>query len=153
MHVEAATRSQNANRAPLYAYAPDQSAQTIFGSIELAGARMSFAKDVEIYGEHEPADYVYKVLTGTVRVYKILQDGRRQIGAFYLQGDVFGLEAGERHGFSAEAIVDSTVRVVRRSTIVALAARDGEIKALLRDIQQHLIESRALLLRSMGRKP
>ncbi len=55
---------------------------------------MSFTKDAEIYGENEPAEYVHKVLTGAVRVCKVLQDGRRQIEAFYFAGDVFGLECG-----------------------------------------------------------
>ena len=58
----------------------------------------------EIYGENEPADYLYKVISGTVRTYKVLNDGRRQIGAFYLPGDMFGLENGAEHAFSAEAI-------------------------------------------------
>lgn len=140
MHVEAATRSQNANRAPLYAYAPDQSAQTIFGSIELAGARMSFAKDVEIYGEHEPADYVYKVLTGTVRVYKILQDGRRQIEGFYFPGDVFGMELGSHHASSAEAVSASTIAVVRRSALMAAAAKDPDVSNRLWTHTAHELE-------------
>jgi CRP/FNR family transcriptional regulator, nitrogen fixation regulation protein len=59
-----------------------------------------------------------------VRTYKILRDGRRQIGGFYLPGDIFGLEIGNEHQFSAEAINDATVLVVRRSAIVSLAERD-----------------------------
>ena len=64
------------------------------GAIELMGACMSFARNSEIYGENEPADYVYKVLSGSVRTSKLLSDGRRQIDAFYLPGDIFGLELG-----------------------------------------------------------
>jgi CRP/FNR family nitrogen fixation transcriptional regulator len=127
MHAEAATRSQNLNRAPIFHYAPEQSAQPLFGSIELAGARMSFAKDVEIYGENEPADYVYKVLTGTVRVYKILQDGRRQIEAFYFPGDIFGMELGAQHASSAEAVSACTITVVRRATLLAAVAKDPDV--------------------------
>jgi len=97
------------------------------GSIEMMGAPMSFARNVEIYGENEPADYLYKVASGTVRTYKVLSDGRRQIGAFYLPGDMFGLEIGDEHAFSAEAIVDSTVMVIKRSALVNLAARDGHV--------------------------
>jgi hypothetical protein len=51
------------------------------GTIELMGVCMSFAANAEIYGENEPADYLYKVVSGTVRTYKVLVDGRRQIGA------------------------------------------------------------------------
>ena len=75
-------------------------------AIELMGASISFARNAEIYGENEPADFLYKVLSGTVRTYKVLNDGRRQIGAFYLAGDIFGLEIGDEHTFSAEAVVD-----------------------------------------------
>lgn len=96
-------------------------------SIELMGASMSFARNEEIYGEGEPADYLYKVISGTVRTSKILADGRRQISAFYLPGDVFGLETGEEHAFSAEAIADAKVLVIRRSAVVALAQRDNDV--------------------------
>jgi len=98
-------------------------------AFDLHGAAVRFARNTEVYGESEPAEYFYQVVSGAVRTYKVMQDGRRQIGAFYLPGDVFGLEAGEEHAFSAEAIVDSIVRVARRSTIVAHAARDGELAA------------------------
>jgi CRP-like cAMP-binding protein len=127
MHAQAATRFQAPNRAPICHYNQDQSSNTLFSSVELAGARMSFAKDVEIYGENEPADYVYKVLSGTVRVYKILQDGRRQIEAFYFPGDVFGMELGALHASSAEAVSASTISVVRRSTLLATAAKDADV--------------------------
>jgi len=97
------------------------------GNIEFMGAPMSFARNAEIYGEGEPADYLYKVISGTVRTYKVLSDGRRQIGAFYMPGDVFGLETSDEHTFSAEAISDSKVLVIKRSTLVALAERDSEV--------------------------
>ncbi len=103
------------------------SAVDLVGSMEMMGAPMSFTRNSEIYGENEPADYLYKVVSGAVRTYKILSDGRRQIEAFYLPGDVFGLEVGEEHNFSAEAISDSTVLVIKRSALVALADRDGDV--------------------------
>ena len=97
------------------------------GTIELIGACMSFAANSEIFGENEPADYLYKVVSGTVRTYKVLVDGRRQIGAFYLPGDIFGLDTGDEHTFSAEAITDCKITVIKRSTVMALAARDSDV--------------------------
>jgi CRP-like cAMP-binding protein len=91
------------------------------------GAAMSFSRNGEIYGEGEPADYLYKVVSGAVRTYKILSDGRRQIGAFYLPGDVFGLEVSDEHHLSAEAISDSKILIVKRSALIALAARDPDV--------------------------
>jgi len=95
--------------------------------IEIMGAPMPFARNVEIYGESEPADYLYKVVSGAIRTYKVLNDGRRQIGSFYLPGDIFGLAVGGEHTFSAEAVADSKVLVIRRSAVAALAGRDKEV--------------------------
>src|SRR5215510_13780502 len=91
------------------------------------GALMSFSRNAEVYGESEPADYLYKVVSGSVRTYKIMVDGRRQIGAFYLPGDIFGLETGAEHTFSAEAITDCKIVVIKRSAVVGLAARDNDV--------------------------
>lgn len=94
-------------------------------SIDMIGASMSFGRNAEIFGENEPADYLYKVVSGAVRTYKILNDGRRQIGAFHLPGDVLGLEVGQDHTFSAEAIVETKLLVIKRSSLMSLVARDS----------------------------
>jgi CRP/FNR family nitrogen fixation transcriptional regulator len=96
-------------------------------SMRLMGAVMSFPRNAEIFGENEPADYVYRVISGSVRTYKILSDGRRQVGGFYLPGDTFGLQFANEHTFSAEAIADAKVLVVKRSALTALAGRDAAI--------------------------
>jgi CRP/FNR family nitrogen fixation transcriptional regulator len=122
-------------------------AHALSGPIEMMGASMSFARNAEIYGENEPADYLYKVISGTVRTYKVLSDGRRQIGAFYLPGDMFGLETGAEHAFSAEAISDARVLVIRRSAVMGLAARDNSVARQLwdltgrelRQVQEHIM--------------
>src|ERR1700753_2764128 len=73
-------------------------------AIQMMGAVMSFSRNSEIFGENEHAEYVYRVISGSVRTYKILNDGRRQIGGFYLPGDIFGLEFADEHVFSAEVV-------------------------------------------------
>ena len=95
--------------------------------MEMMGTVMSFARNAEIYGEGEQVEFLYKVVSGTVRTYKVLADGRRQIGAFYLAGDLFGLEAGDEHTFSAEAVTDCKVLVIKRSAVFALAARNNDV--------------------------
>ncbi len=93
-------------------------------TMRLMGATMSYPRNSEIFGENEPADYLYKIVSGSVRTYKILSDGRRQIGAFYLPGDIFGLEFAEAHTLSAEAMTDTKLLVIKRSALNALASRD-----------------------------
>jgi CRP-like cAMP-binding protein len=96
-------------------------------AIELMGVVMPFPRNAEIFGENEPADFIYKLVSGTVRTYKVLLDGRRQIVAFHLPGDMFGLESGGEHMFSTEAITDCKIIVIKRSAVMALAARDNEV--------------------------
>jgi CRP/FNR family transcriptional regulator, nitrogen fixation regulation protein len=69
------------------------------------GVVMSFGRNAEIYAEGEMSGYVYKVLSGLVRVSKLLPDGRRQISAFHMPGEMFGFEADAIHHASAEAVV------------------------------------------------
>jgi CRP-like cAMP-binding protein len=99
----------------------------LFGSPELVGVPIAYERNSEIYGEGEAADYVYKVISGAVRTYKVLNDGRRQINAFYLPGDCFGLELGDEHSWSAEAIVGSAVVIVKRTIVLNVSKRDNEV--------------------------
>ena len=87
----------------------------------------TYRKGTEVYGESEPADYIYQVKSGAVRSYKLLSDGRRQIGAFHLAGDIFGLENGSEHRFTAEAIVDTTVRLIKRNSLELVAESDAMV--------------------------
>jgi len=96
--------------------APPPAFVSLGGAIELIGTPMPFARNAEIYFESESADYLYKVVSGVVRTSKVLADGRRQIGSFYWPGDVFGLE-GDEHTFSAEAVVNSRVLVIKRTAL------------------------------------
>ena len=101
--------------------------QGIDSPLDMMGTPMRFGRNAEVYGEDEQAEYLYRVVSGAVRTYKVLADGRRQIGGFYLPGDIFGLEAGEAHAFSAEAVNDSQILVIKRSAVMDLAARDSSV--------------------------
>jgi CRP/FNR family transcriptional regulator, nitrogen fixation regulation protein len=111
-----------------------------------------FGKDEEIYGEREPADYIFEVINGAVRTYKVLSDGRRQICAFHLPGDIFGLENGKTYRFTAEAIVETTARVVRRHSLEYVAASDVRVtRNLLSMTAKNLLHAEDHML-LLGRK-
>jgi CRP/FNR family nitrogen fixation transcriptional regulator len=112
--------------APVPFAAPDQFF-AFTGHAGLVATEFSYRKDEEIYGEDEPAEYVYQIVRGAVRTYRLLSDGRRQIGAFHLPGDVFGIELGTNHRLAAEAIVDTTVRLVKRRSLEQAASVDVQV--------------------------
>src|SRR5213596_3826788 len=96
MLTQSLNTSVTGNKVAPVAYSPDQFC-VLTGHAGLVASEFSYRKDEEIYGEDEPSDYVYQVIRGAVRTYKLMSDGRRQIGAFHLPGDTFGLETGAAH--------------------------------------------------------
>lgn len=85
--------------------------------IRLVGVTKSFGRDQAIYAEGDAADFVYKVISGAVRTFRVLADGRRQISDFYLPGDVFGVELDGERRSGAEAICETVLLVARRSAV------------------------------------
>src|SRR4051812_14562430 len=94
---------------------------------KVSSSDFKYVKHHEIFGQAEPAEYIYQVVEGAVRSHKLLSDGRRQIGAFHLAGDIFGLENGAEHRFTAEAIVDTTVRLMKRCSLEHVAESDAMV--------------------------
>jgi CRP/FNR family nitrogen fixation transcriptional regulator len=112
----------------------------------------TYKKGTEIYGEKEPADYVYQVKIGAVRSYKLLSDGRRQIGAFHLVGDIFGLENGSEHRFTTEAIVDTAVRLVKRRSLELVAESDAMVARNLLSMTTNNLQHAEDHMLLLGRK-
>jgi CRP/FNR family transcriptional regulator, nitrogen fixation regulation protein len=107
----------------------------------------------EIFGEAEPAEYVYRVREGAVRTHKLLSDGRRQIGAFHLPGDIFGIEIGEHHRFTAEAILDTAVWIAKRQSLFSgLANGDIPTANNARDLITRSLEHAENHLLLLGRQ-
>ena len=131
---------------------PIRSAELPDGSFALIGAPMRFTRNAEVYGEDEPAEYLYQVISGGVRTYRMLDDGRRQVLAFYLPGDIFGVEAGDVHLSSAEAISESQVLVAKRSSVLARAEREKQFSRQLWDLMvrelQHVQQHSFVLIKS-----
>jgi CRP/FNR family nitrogen fixation transcriptional regulator len=94
----------------------------------------------EIYAQGDKACALYQVEFGAVRVYRLLSDGRRQISAFHMAGEVFGFEADGTHHFFAEAIGATGVRTLR------LAANEGMSDKLLPLALQSLVRAQEHLL-------
>ncbi|MCP3401727.1 MULTISPECIES: helix-turn-helix domain-containing protein [unclassified Bradyrhizobium] len=115
-------------------------------------SEFSYRKGTEIYGEKEPAEYVYQVRSGAVRSYKLLPDGRRQIGAFHLAGDIFGLENGSAHRFTTEAIVDTTVRLIKRQSLETVAESDAMVARNLLSMTTNNLQHAEDHMLLLGRK-
>ncbi|MBB4263017.1 helix-turn-helix domain-containing protein [Bradyrhizobium sp. CIR3A] len=129
MHAQAASFTET-SRHPTSVLRGQAHRRGPFGMI---ATLMRFTRNSEIYSEDEAAEYLYQVVSGAVRTYKILEDGRRQIGAFYLPGDIFGFEAGESHISSAGAICETQLLMVKRTALIVHASHERELTRQLWD--------------------
>jgi CRP/FNR family transcriptional regulator, nitrogen fixation regulation protein len=75
-------------------------------ALERIGARRSFIRNAEIYAEGDTPNSWFRVVSGLVRICKLLHDGRRHIAEFCFAGDCFGFDSGAERAFSAEAVSD-----------------------------------------------
>ena len=115
-------------------------------------SEFAYKRGTEIHGENEPADYVYQVKKGAVRSYKLLSDGRRQIGAFHLVGDIFGLTNGENHRFTAEAVVDTTLWLMKRRSLEVISQTDSVLARNLLSLTTRSLQHAEDHMLLLGRK-
>ena len=99
--------------------------------LKSAGTVVDVLEGREICAEGQETETFYKVLSGVVRVCRFLADGRRQIEAFHVAGEMFGLELGEERVMSAEAVTDCRLIVYRRRGIEQQARADHAISQQL----------------------
>ena len=102
-------------------------------ALERIGTRLSYARNDEIYAEGDAADCWYKVVSGTVRVCKLLADGRRHIAAFCFSGDCFGIDYMDQRPYSAEAVENAVVMRYRRNATEQLTEHNAALGRFLRD--------------------
>jgi len=97
-----------------------------------------YSANSQIYAQGDRAAALYQVEFGVVRLFRLLTDGRRQICAFHVAGEVFGFEADGQHHLFAEAVCDAAVRIyrkpVREDTTLLMAAMKELVRA-----QEHLL--------------
>lgn len=92
-----------------------------------------------LFEQGNPAEFVYSVSEGTIRLVRLLPDGRRQIVGFAIKGDFLGVGLGDSYEFTAEAV--DAIRVCRIPRH-GFAALTDEKPHLLRKL--HEIASREL---------
>jgi CRP/FNR family transcriptional regulator len=82
-----------------------------------------------IFREGDPVDHVYSISTGTVKLYKLMPDGRRQIIGFLFSGELFGLGVDGGYAYTAETVTQTQLcRFTHRKLDVLM----GEIPRLER---------------------
>ena len=107
-----------------------------------------YAAHETIAMEGDRAEFLFEVIDGAVMLYKLLQDGRRQVVELLAPGDVFGFGDGINHDCSAESLVSTRLAVIPSNA----ADRDPDLQLRLARrciFQMRTLHNHAVLL---GRK-
>ena len=119
--------------------------------VKLSGVDRALAKDEGIFLEGDNANFFHQVVRGAIRTSRLLCDGRRQIDAFHLPGDIFGLELGREHRCSAEATGVATVVAYRSLNFSAFACNDSLAHQVMASAMRSLARAQDHIL-LLGRK-
>jgi CRP/FNR family transcriptional regulator len=68
------------------------------------GWTLKLAPGQALFHEGDPVTRVFTLTRGTLKLYTLLADGRRQVTGFMHPGDFLGISVDDEHAFSAEAL-------------------------------------------------
>ncbi len=108
-YIDAGTAGQDtgARHQGVPMRAPEKTSFSEFG-----GKAAHYLTHAVIYYEGDPARRLYELVKGSVMLYKLLPDGRRQVVEVLRPGDIFGLAGGEENDCTAETLTDAEVQEI-----------------------------------------
>jgi len=124
----------------------------ILEALEPRAATIRAERDEEIVAQEDAAAYCYLVVSGCVRMVRLMEDGRRHVGEFLFAGDLFGWEALDKHDFGAEAVTPVTLRRYARRDLERLADQDRDVARGLRELSSNRLRSGREHMLLLGRK-
>lgn len=120
--------------------------------LDALAERASFAAGEALIREGDEARNVFNITSGSVRVFKLLADGRRQITGFLFAGDFVGLATGDTYVFSAEAIEPVTACRFRKTEYRNMIRECPSLETALLERATHELAAAQNQMLLLGRK-
>ena len=114
------------------------------------GSVKKLAPKEHLFLEGDPKTHVYKVEAGTVLIYKILPDSRRQVVDIAFSGDHIGLGSIGAHAFNAQATEPVRVRCLSVGALHQLATQDPRLAFKLYQALAHELDAARNHLLTIG---
>lgn len=115
------------------------------------GVALMVARDAPLYQEGDAAQNWYRLLSGTMRVFRVLRDGRRHISDLVFPGQVFGFEPGSTHHQGAEAIEPASVLAYSVERIEQRMAQDPAARQAIRELLMERLAAAQERIMLLGR--
>jgi CRP/FNR family transcriptional regulator len=107
------------------------------GMLDELSKTVSFSARENLFRQDDEANFVFNITSGSVRVYRSLHDGQRQIVGFALPGDFLGLSMSDQNAFSADAITTTTACKFARRAFSDMLDREQHVLRLLHTMTSH----------------
>lgn len=105
-----------------------------------------------VINEGDDAAAVFNISSGSIKLYKLLQDGRCQITGFLQPGDFCGIATDGTYAYSAEALEPTEICSMPRKKLEAVFARHPELERRLLAIISHELSVAQDQMLLLGRK-
>jgi CRP/FNR family transcriptional regulator len=116
------------------------------------GPRLRLSARQTLFREGDPLARVFTLTRGSLKLYKVLPDGRRQIVGFRFAGDFLGISVGEEHAFTATLLEDSELCSFPTARFAAFLAAHPAIEHGLYELAARELDAVQLQLVVLGRK-
>ncbi len=113
---------------------------------------ITLERERTVFFESDPADYLYNIIDGNVRIHKSLADGRRQITGFLYSGDFLGLSVAGVYPYSAEVITTTTMCRFSRKGMTKIIERYPAFEHNLLQLASHELAAAQEHVLLLGRK-
>lgn len=105
-----------------------------------------------LFHEGDTANRVFTLTEGTLKLYKLLPDGRRQVTGFMHPGDFLGISVHEEHAFTAEAMEQVQLCSFPRSRFDDFVEDNSQLERELYRLAAHELAAAQQQMVLLGRK-
>lgn len=105
-----------------------------------------------LFHEGDTAAHVFNLTRGTLKLYRLLPDGRRQITGFVHPGEFLGICFEGRHVFTCEAVEPAEYCRFPRARFEAFAEAHAEVERALYGMAAHELRAAQEQMVMLGRK-
>lgn len=116
------------------------------------GWSLRLSSGQSLFHEGDPATRVFTLTRGTLKLYKLLADGRRQVTGFMHPGDFLGISVDDEHAFSADALESAQLCWFPRQRFDDFAEDHGVMERELYRLAAHELAAAQQQFVLLGRK-
>lgn len=116
------------------------------------GTKQRLQAEESAFHEGDPAGRVFMVTRGSLKLYTLLADGRRQVTGFMFPGDFLGISVDEEYAFTVEALEETDVWWFSRQSFDRFIGEHPKVERELYRLAAHELAEAQRQMVLLGRK-